>query len=126
MGGESPLAWFDDGNASRYAESTSGPSLYDLPRSFYYINGYVGPNPLVADFIASTASRDYDTTIYLQDMTTGGPTSWNWSISPSTYYFINETTESSQNPEIKFTSNGCIYRYADCQQGDQREHQDKK
>jgi PKD repeat protein len=39
-------------------------------------------------------------------MTTGGPTSWNWSISPSTYYFDNGTTESSQNPQVKFTSNG--------------------
>jgi PKD repeat protein len=39
-------------------------------------------------------------------MTTGGPTTWNWSISPSTYYFVNGTTESSQDPEVKFTSNG--------------------
>jgi len=104
--GESPLAWFDDGNSCKYAESESNPSLYDQPGTKYYINGYVGANPLVADFVADALNRSYDTTVVLNDLTTGGPTNWNWSISPSTYYFINGTDKSSQNPLIKFTSNG--------------------
>jgi hypothetical protein len=104
--GATTLEWYDDGNSCKYAESTAGPSLYDQPQSFYYINGYAGPTPLVADFIVGTPGRSYDTTLVLTDQTTGGPSSWNWSISPSTYYFANGTTSSSQNPQVKFTSNG--------------------
>ncbi len=105
-GGSSTLAWYDNGSSCRYAESSSGPSLYDQPKSFYYINGYTGPNPLVADFIANNANRSYDTTIALTDLSTGGPATWNWTISPSSYYFTDGTDAGSQNPVVKFTSNG--------------------
>jgi hypothetical protein len=105
-GGASPLAFFDDGNSCKFAETSSGPSLYDQPRSFYYINGYIGPYPLVADFMAGNVSGGYDTTIVLTDLTIGGPVTWNWTIGPSTYYFVNGTTASSQNPQVRFTSNG--------------------
>jgi hypothetical protein len=104
--GETTLAWYDDGNSCRFAENSTGPSLYDLPRSFYYINGYVGPNPLSADFDI-TENRSYsDTTIFLQDLSTGNPETWNWTLNPSTYYFVNGTTASSHNPQVQFTSNG--------------------
>lgn len=105
-GGATTLAWYDDGNSCRYAESSTGPSLYDQPKSFYYINGYTGPYPLMADFMANQANRSYDTIIALTDLTTGEPASWNWTVSPSTYYFTDGTSASSQNPVIKFTSNG--------------------
>jgi PKD repeat protein len=105
-GGSTTLAWYDDGNSCRYAESSTSPSLYDQPKSFYYINGYTGPYPLMADFIANQANRSYDTIISLTDLTTGEPASWNWTISPSTYYFTDGTSSSSQNPVVKFTSNG--------------------
>ncbi len=105
-GGASPLAWFGDGNSCRYAESVSGPSLYDLPKPSYYINGYVGPDPIAADFTASAISGDLSTTFFLEDQTTGGPTAWIWSIIPSTYYFVNGTTATSQNPQVRFSSDG--------------------
>jgi PKD repeat protein len=105
-GGATPLAFFDDGNSCRYAESPAGNSLYDLPRSSYFINGYVGPDPLSADFTASATSGDLNTTFVLTDQTTGGPTAWNWTISPSTYYFVNGTTASSQHPQVCFASGG--------------------
>jgi hypothetical protein len=103
-GGSTPLAWFDDGNSCRYAESGAGPSLYDLPRASYYINGYVGPNPLEANFTANANIGDLNMTFVLTDQTTGSPTAWNWTISPSSFYFVNGTTASSQNPQIRFTS----------------------
>jgi PKD repeat protein len=105
-GGATTLAWHDNGNSCRYAESSTSPTLYDQPKTFYYINGYTGPFPLSADFIANEASRSYDTTISLSDLSTGDPANWNWIISPSTYYFTDGTDASSQNPVIKFTSNG--------------------
>jgi PKD repeat protein len=105
-GGASPLAWFDDGSSCRYAESGTGPSLYDVPKSSYYINGYAGPNPLAAEFAAGIAFGDLNTTFTLNDQTTGGPTGWNWTLSPSTYYFVNGTTAASQNPQVRFTAEG--------------------
>jgi hypothetical protein len=105
-GGSTTLEWSDDGPSCKYAETPSGFSLYDLPRSKYYINGYVGPGPLEAGFNATGSGSGSDTTITLHDLSTGGPQTWNWSISPSTYYFANGTSASSQNPQIKFTSNG--------------------
>ncbi len=105
-GGSSTLEWYDNGNSSKYEDGTSGAELYDQPSSFYYINGYVGPDPLIADFALGTPFRSYDTLIYLTDLSSGNPTTWNWTISPSSYYFTNGTTASSQNPEVKFTSNG--------------------
>lgn len=105
-GGASPLAWFDDGNSCRYAEGVAWPSLHDTPRTSYYLNGYVGPAPLVADFTASPASGELNTTFVLTDQTTGGPSSWNWTLSPSTYYFVNGTSAASQNPQVRFTTEG--------------------
>ncbi|MEI7897983.1 MAG: cohesin domain-containing protein [bacterium] len=105
-GGATTLAWFDDGASCRYAESAAGASLYDLPRTFYYVNGYVGPSPLAANFVAGTPTDDYAANVTLNDQTTGGPATWNWTISPSTYYFLGGTTAASQNPQVHFTSNG--------------------
>lgn len=105
-GGSTALTWFDNGNSCKYAGSLSGASLYDQPRSNFYINGYIGPNPLIANFSASTLTCEVNDTIAFIDLTTGGPTSWNWSISPSTYYFVNGTNAYSQNPQVRFTSNG--------------------
>jgi PKD repeat protein len=106
QGGSTAITWFDDGNSCRYAETGGGPSLYDLPRQTFYINGYIGPNPLAADFTASTTTGEVTTTIVLSDLTGGDPTGWYWTVSPSTCYFVNGTSASSQNPQVKFTSDG--------------------
>jgi len=105
-GGATTLAWYDYGDSCRYSETIAGNALYDLPQSGYYINGYVGPDPVTANFTANNTSGDLNTTITLTDQSTGSPTGWNWSLSPSTYYFVNGTSASSQNPQVKFTSNG--------------------
>jgi len=111
-GGATTLAWFDNGDSCRYTGSISGNAiydlsdLYDLPQPDFYINGYVGPDPLAANFTANITSGDVNTTVTLTDLTTGSPTTWRWSLSPSSYYFVNGTSASSQHPQVKFTSNG--------------------
>ncbi len=105
-GGESVLAWKDDGNSCRYAASTIDSALYDIPRSLYYINGYVGPNPLIANFTGNNLLPAVNETVTFTDISTGNPTSRLWSISPSTFQFVNGTSATSQNPQVKFTTNG--------------------
>ena len=59
-----------------------------------------------ADFFASTTTPCLNTGIVLNDDSKKTPTSWNWSISPSTHSFINGTSASSQNPAVSFSSYG--------------------
>ena len=104
--GSTPLAWFDDGNSCKYTEGVSSTGLYDLPKSRYYINGYIGPNPLATNFTASTSAPETSTIITFTDLTTGSPTGWIWDISPSTFMFTGGTSPSSQNPKVIFATTG--------------------
>ncbi len=68
------------------------------------ISGYaVDPD---ANFYSNTNSCGLNETVYLTDVSTENPTSWSWSISPSTYTFVSGTSATSQNPEIEFTASG--------------------
>ena len=59
-----------------------------------------------ADFSASTTTPCLNTAIILTDHSKKTPTSWNWSITPSTHSFVNGTSATSQNPEISFSAYG--------------------
>jgi len=59
-----------------------------------------------ADFSASTTTPCLNKGIVLNDDSKKTPTSWSWSISPSTYSFINGTSASSQNPQVSFSAYG--------------------
>jgi hypothetical protein len=104
--GESALAWFDNGNSSRYAATSTDSAFYDMPPSTYYINGYIGSNPLVTNLSASNLLPQTNTTVTLTSSTSGSPASYFWSIRPSTYKFMNNTTEYSANPQVQFSANG--------------------
>lgn len=106
ISGETSLAWFDNGNSCRYAVSSSDSAFFDMPPATYYINGYVGSNPLVTNLTASDLLPQSNTTVTLAASASGNPTSYFWSIRPSTYKFMNNTTEYSANPQVQFTTNG--------------------
>ena len=55
-----------------------------------------------ADFFAANLSPAINTTVEFQDASANIPTSWSWSFNPSTVTFKNNTSYSSQNPEIEF------------------------
>lgn len=59
-----------------------------------------------AEFSASETSTCVNTPITLTDQSLQGPTSWNWSITPSTFNFVGGTSATSQNPEVTFTAIG--------------------
>ncbi len=70
-----------------------------------YITVANGAAP-VASFNSSAANPTINTTISFTDLSTNSPTSWNWSIAPSSYSFINGTNANSQNVDIVFSSSG--------------------
>ncbi len=60
----------------------------------------------VADFLADNTSPAINSVVSLIDRSENDPTTWAWTISPSTFDFTNFTTSSSQNPQIKFKAIG--------------------
>jgi PKD repeat protein len=105
LGGTTALTWFDNGHSCEYAGYPGYPTLNDIPFSTYYTNGQVGPD-MVVDFNANNLFPEVNQTVAFNDMTTGGPTGWNWSFTPGSYVFVNGTSAASQNPQVQFTSNG--------------------
>lgn len=61
---------------------------------------------ILANFTADTTQLLVNSTVSFTDMTFGNPTSWSWSLSPSTYSFTGGTSASSQNPQVQFTAGG--------------------
>ena len=43
-------------------------------------------------------------TITLQDQSLNAPTSWEWTITPSTFSFVNGTNANSQSPDVNFST----------------------
>jgi PKD repeat protein len=73
----------------------------------YILNVAVPSAAPVADFAASATLAQANNTILMTDLSTDGPTSWAWSISPvSGWSFAGGTDATSQHPQILFTSTG--------------------
>ncbi|MBN2745896.1 MAG: choice-of-anchor J domain-containing protein, partial [Bacteroidales bacterium] len=64
------------------------------------------PGIPVANFTASTTSTYTGTPVTFADASTNTPTSWNWTITPSTFSYTSGTSSSSQNPVVVFNSGG--------------------
>ncbi len=59
-----------------------------------------------ADFTSAFTSICSGGSLNFVDASTNSPTSWKWSVSPSTVNFVNSTTDTSQHPTIKFNATG--------------------
>ncbi|MCX6304528.1 MAG: T9SS type A sorting domain-containing protein [Bacteroidetes bacterium] len=67
---------------------------------------YSPPNsPPVSNFSYSPLSPCPLQTVQFTDLSLNVPTSWNWSFSPNTVVFMNSTTPSSRNPQVRFSDN---------------------
>ncbi len=63
--------------------------------------------PPVADFSANQTEICIDDIISFTDLSINTPTSWTWSISPSSgYTYVNGTDANTQNPQISFSQSG--------------------
>jgi hypothetical protein len=92
--------YYDYANTSgcRISAGTYGRGLW---QSDVYLTNSAPQTDFFADNIACTGK-----TISLLDLTTGNPDFWQWTISPSTYSFVNGTDANSQNPQLNFNSTG--------------------
>ena len=102
-GGICALTFFDNGPSCEFADGSS--VLIDLPTADYYHDGVVAP-PLVAGFVADKLTPAKYETVSLTDLTSGSPSSWNWSFDRPGVVFMNGTGASAQNPQIQFTDGG--------------------
>ena len=59
-----------------------------------------------ADFIASNTTPCLNNTIQVTDKTNKNPISWSWTITPSTHTYMNGTTATSRNPQVRFDAYG--------------------
>lgn len=73
-----------------------------------YSNVGFSPAP-IPNFSASLLQPCINQTVTLSDASTLNPTSWSWSITPSSYSFVAGTTANSQNPQVQFTAPGTSY-----------------
>lgn len=74
-------------------------------RGLYTSDVFVDRIPFT-DFEASNTNACLNCKVKFTDLTMYKPTSWAWSFDPTSVTYLNSTTSSSQNPEVKFTSAG--------------------
>ncbi|MCK5338073.1 MAG: PKD domain-containing protein, partial [Bacteroidales bacterium] len=64
------------------------------------------PAPPLADFIADDLTPLTTDVVQFTDLSSGAPTSWSWTFTPSTITYQGGTTSASQNPEVMFDAAG--------------------
>ncbi|MBL7904243.1 MAG: S8 family serine peptidase [Bacteroidales bacterium] len=62
--------------------------------------------PPIADFSTTNITPAVGEVTMLLDQSANVPASWNWSISPSSFNYLNGTDQSARNPEIQFNAPG--------------------
>jgi len=94
--------YYDENNPARnrLKAATYGRGLW---QSDLYDDGMNAP---VADFIVDNTVICKNGTVNFSDQSAYEPTTWQWSFSPATVEFMNNTSASSQNPLVKFTEAG--------------------
>jgi PKD repeat protein len=81
------------------------------------INNYInvsntgGGTAPIADFVASKGTPSPNDTVTFTDKSANNPTTWDWTITPSTAVYVDGTGAGSQNPKVNFPQTG-IYTVA--------------
>ncbi|MFN8398226.1 MAG: S8 family serine peptidase [Bacteroidia bacterium] len=60
----------------------------------------------VANFVGSPLTTCPGNTVTFTDQSLNSPTSWAWTISPTTFSYVGGTSSTSQNPQVSFSAAG--------------------
>ena len=66
----------------------------------------IGTPVLRANFAANTVYPQIYSTVSFSDVSSGSPTAWYWTITPSMFNFVGGTSATSQDPKVQFTGAG--------------------
>lgn len=67
----------------------------------------VNPVIPVADFTVSGFSGSQNTAFTFRDLSTNLPSTWQWSFAPNAVVYLNGTSATSRNPQVRLTGPGC-------------------
>lgn len=96
--------WTSNGTAS---ERQLKPFLDPENTGLLTMDGSSDPCRIHANFIATPTTQVPGGTVAFTDLSTGSPTSWNWTITPSTgWSYASGASAYSQNPDVLFTTQG--------------------
>lgn len=70
------------------------------------LDGYTGLMPPTASFLAYPLVACLNAPVKFSDLSLFNPISWQWTMTPNTYNFLNGTNSTSQNPEVEFLQKG--------------------
>lgn len=119
-GGQQAAAWSPNGPAQWRNETIDLSAFIGQPVTFRFVNITGYGNNLYLDNInvvetAAPPAPNFSATdqapcpyqaVQFSDQTLFAPTAWQWSFSPNTVVFLNGTSDTSQNPVVRFLDYG--------------------
>jgi len=87
----------------KYRNADDLISVATYGRGLFTTDAFGSQEP-IAQFEVNMENACLIDTIKFTDISTKQPTSWTWTITPSTFSFVNGTDANSQNPEIVFNA----------------------
>jgi photosystem II stability/assembly factor-like uncharacterized protein len=98
--GELEIYYNSNATNNRLRAATYGRGLWEVE---LYASGTNAP---VANFGASSTAICTGDTVQFTDSSLYSPTSWSWTFTPSTVTYVNNTSDTSQHPQVSFSSAG--------------------
>jgi photosystem II stability/assembly factor-like uncharacterized protein len=91
----------------KYRDADDLIAVATYGRGLFTTDAFGSQDP-IAQFEANVENACLLDTIVFTDISTHSPTDWTWTITPTTFSFVNGTDVNSQNPEVIF-NNSDIY-----------------